>query len=94
MEQGTFYFELYLWCLLTVIQLKEHIYSTTPEASLYIGKRSLGHVSNYYLGEVANDEEVAAVQAAAEKLNIDVLNTRYVERVGACRQIYMLNAAP
>ena len=57
-------------------QLKEHIYSTTPESSLFIGKRSEGHVSNYYLGEVITDEEVAAVQKAAEKLGIDILNTR------------------
>ncbi|KAH7888205.1 peptidase family M49-domain-containing protein [Phlebopus sp. FC_14] len=56
--------------------LKEHIYSKTPEASLAIGKRSEGHISNYYLGEVITDEEVAAVQEAAEKINVDVLNTR------------------
>ncbi|TFK54893.1 dipeptidyl-peptidase III [Heliocybe sulcata] len=57
-------------------QLKEHIYSTAPEASLSIGKPILGHVSNYYLGEPITDEEVTAVQAAAEKLGLDVLNTR------------------
>ena len=57
-------------------QLKEHIYSATPESSLSIGKRSEGHVSNYYLGEVITDEEVAAVQQSAEKLGIDILNTR------------------
>lgn len=57
-------------------QLKGHIYSTSPESSLFIGKRSLGHVSNYYLGEVIDDGEVAFVQAAAEKLEVDVLNTR------------------
>ncbi|KIK16465.1 hypothetical protein PISMIDRAFT_30890 [Pisolithus microcarpus 441] len=56
--------------------LKDHIYSTTPEGSLFIGKRSEGHVSNYYLGEVITDEEVSAVQAAAEKIGVDVLNTR------------------
>ncbi|KAF9451030.1 aflatoxin-detoxifizyme [Macrolepiota fuliginosa MF-IS2] len=61
------------------LQLKEHIYSSSPEASLFIGKRSLGHVSNYYMGEVIDDEEVAAVQAGAEKLDIDVLNTRVVK---------------
>ena len=59
-------------------QLKEHIYSTTPEPNLYIGKRNAGHISNYYLGEVITDDEVAAVQSAAEKLGIDVLNTRCV----------------
>ena len=59
-------------------QLKEHIYSATPEPNLYIGKRNAGHISNYYLGEVITDDEVAAVQSAAEKLGIDVLNTRYV----------------
>ncbi|KAH0839490.1 peptidase family M49-domain-containing protein [Lanmaoa asiatica] len=57
-------------------QLKEHIYSAIPESSLFIGKRSEGHVSNYYLGEVITDEEVAAVQQAAEKLGIDIMNTR------------------
>ncbi|KAG9316989.1 peptidase family M49-domain-containing protein [Chiua virens] len=57
-------------------QLKEHIYATMPEKSMSIGKRSEGHVSNYYLGEVIADDEVAAVQEAAEKLGIDILNTR------------------
>jgi dipeptidyl-peptidase-3 len=80
MEQSTFCFELCFWPSLTIIQLRDHIYSTTPEASLYIGKRSLGHISNYYVGEVTSDEEVTAIQAAAEKLNIDIMNTRYVQR--------------
>ncbi|KAJ3796999.1 aflatoxin-detoxifizyme [Lentinula aff. detonsa] len=57
-------------------KLKEHIYATDPESSLFIGKRSEGHVSNYYLGEVISDEEVKDVQAAAENIGIDVLNTR------------------
>ena len=57
-------------------QLKDFIYSTTPESANFIGKRSLGHVSNYYPGEPITDEEVAAVQAAAEKLGVDILNTR------------------
>ncbi|KAG5642191.1 hypothetical protein DXG03_003429 [Asterophora parasitica] len=60
-------------------QLKEHIYVATPESSLFIGKRQLGHVSNYYLGQPITDEEVAAVQAAAEKIGVDVLNTRVVK---------------
>jgi dipeptidyl-peptidase-3 len=59
-----------------VDQLKDHIYSVSPEPSLFIGKRNLGHVSNYYLGAPIEDDEVAAVQAAAEKIGIDVLNTR------------------
>lgn len=58
-------------------QLKDSIYALEPESSLSIGKRSEGHVSNYYLGEPITDDEVAAVQAAAEKLGVDVLNTRY-----------------
>jgi len=33
-------------------------------------------VSNYYLGTPIEDDEVAAVQVAAEKIGIDVLNTR------------------
>ena len=33
-------------------------------------------MSNYYLGEIIQDDEVAAVQAAAEKLGIAVENTR------------------
>ncbi|KAJ7219267.1 aflatoxin-detoxifizyme [Mycena pura] len=56
--------------------LKEHIYSTSPEASLFIGKPADGHISNYYLGETILDHEVASIQAAAEKLGIDMLNTR------------------
>ncbi|PPQ71974.1 hypothetical protein CVT24_008191 [Panaeolus cyanescens] len=59
--------------------LKEHIYAISPESSLFIGKRNLGHISNYYLGEVINDDEVAAVQSAAEKIGIDVLNTRVLK---------------
>lgn len=58
------------------IQLKEHIYATEPAPSLFIGKRSEGHVSNYYLGEVIYDDEVADVQTAAEQLKLDILTTR------------------
>ncbi|KAI0306584.1 aflatoxin-detoxifizyme [Multifurca ochricompacta] len=57
-------------------ELKEHVYALEPEASLFIGKRSLGQVSNYYLGDSITDDEVVAVQAAAEKIGIDILNTR------------------
>ncbi|OJT09019.1 Dipeptidyl peptidase 3 [Trametes pubescens] len=57
-------------------ELKEHIYQLAPQPSTSIGKRSLGHISNYYLGEAPTDEEVAAIQAAAEKLDVSVLNTR------------------
>ena len=57
-------------------QLQEHIYSVAPDASLLIGKPNLGHISNYYTGEVITDEEVAAVQTAAEEHNVDVMNTR------------------
>ena len=64
--------------------MKEHIYAIEPEASLFVGKRNLGHVSNYYLGDVIADDEVAAVQAAAEKLGIDVLNTRSVPLAELC----------
>ncbi|EGO18571.1 hypothetical protein SERLADRAFT_353218 [Serpula lacrymans var. lacrymans S7.9] len=49
------------------------------KSSLSIGKRSEGHVSNYYLGQPITDEEVAAVQEAAEKIDVDVLNTRVVK---------------
>lgn len=38
----------------------------------------MGNISNYYLGEAIDDNEVASVQAAAEKIGIDVLNTRSV----------------
>jgi dipeptidyl-peptidase-3 len=57
--------------------LKDHIYALEPEASLFIGKRDVGQVSNYYLGDPITDDEVAAVQSAAEKIEIDILNTRY-----------------
>ncbi|KAI0699721.1 aflatoxin-detoxifizyme [Cytidiella melzeri] len=60
-------------------QLKDHIYATSPEASNSIGKRKDGAISNYYLGETITDEEVAAVQAAAEKAGVDVLNTRILK---------------
>lgn len=62
------------YCLL---QLRDHIYALEPEPSLFIGKRDLGHVNNYYLGDTITDDEVAAVQTAAEKTKIDILNTRY-----------------
>jgi dipeptidyl-peptidase-3 len=65
------------------LQLREHIYSVAPDASLSIGKRSLGHISNYYTGEIISDEEVAAVQEAAEKHDVNVLNTRYVTQCKA-----------
>ena len=35
-----------------------------------------GHISNYYLGETITDDEVAAVQKAAEKLELAIENTR------------------
>lgn len=57
-------------------ELKNHIYALSPENSLSIGKPRDGHISNYYLGQTITDEEVAAVQAAAEKIGVDVLNTR------------------
>lgn len=60
------------------MQLKQHIYALTPEESLAIGKPHIGNISNYYLGETITDEEVAAVQSAAEAINVDILNTRYM----------------
>jgi dipeptidyl-peptidase III len=57
-------------------QLKDHIYATSPDSSNFIGKRQDGAISNYYLGEIITDEEVAAVQTAAERAGVDVLNTR------------------
>ncbi|KAK0476103.1 aflatoxin-detoxifizyme [Armillaria novae-zelandiae] len=57
-------------------KLKQHIYALSPEATLFIGKRKDGHVSNYYLGEAVGDAEVDAIQSAAEKLGVDILNTR------------------
>jgi len=63
---------------LTSSQLKSHIYSLSPESSLSIGKPNQGHVCNYYLGQTINDDEVATVQAAAEKIGVDVLNTRWM----------------
>ncbi len=60
------------------MQLKDDIYALEPEASLFIGKRDQGQVSNYYLGEPITDDEVAAIQTAAEKIEIDIINTRYV----------------
>ena len=57
-------------------ELAEEIYATGPEPSLFIGKRALGHVSNYYLGKPPTDDDVNATQKAAEKIGVDVLNTR------------------
>ena len=58
-------------------KLKEDIYALEPEAGLFIGKPDQGQISNYYLGEPITDDEVAAIQIAAEKIEIDILNTRY-----------------
>ncbi|KAF8338075.1 aflatoxin-detoxifizyme, partial [Cantharellus anzutake] len=57
-------------------KLEKELYSLSPEASLLIGKPNSGHISNYYLGPTIEDDEVAAVQSAAEKLKIDIENTR------------------
>ncbi|KAG8746386.1 hypothetical protein FRC10_005097 [Ceratobasidium sp. 414] len=58
-------------------KLKTHIYSTEPEPSLLIGKRCDGHVSNYYPGsQVITDEEAAEIQKFAEKIGLDIENTR------------------
>ncbi|KAJ7721691.1 aflatoxin-detoxifizyme [Mycena olivaceomarginata] len=43
--------------------LKEHIYAVTPESALLVGKPNQG-------------QQVADIQTAAEKLGIDLLNTR------------------
>jgi dipeptidyl-peptidase-3 len=37
---------------------------------------SKGHISNYYLGQLTPKDEVDAIQTAAEKLGIDIINTR------------------
>ena len=58
------------------IQLKDYIYATEPDTILTIGKRSDGHVCNYYMGEPITDAEVTAIQATAEQEKIEALNTR------------------
>jgi dipeptidyl-peptidase III len=70
--------------------LKAHLYESSPEPILSIGKRSLGHVSNYYLGEPLTDEENAAVQAKAEELDIDILNTRSASSVHSSSCILLM----
>lgn len=58
-------------------QVKEEMYSLTPESKLTIGKRSEGHVSAYYPSELApSDIEVDEVQALADANGISTLNTR------------------
>ncbi|KAJ7685164.1 aflatoxin-detoxifizyme [Mycena polygramma] len=69
--------------------LKGHIYALTP---LLIGKPNQGHISNYYLGETISDEEVAEIQAAAEKLGIDVLNTRVKKENSATFSLLVASA--
>ncbi|KAF8502555.1 aflatoxin-detoxifizyme [Hysterangium stoloniferum] len=56
--------------------LEHNIYTVEPASELLIGKPANGQVSNYYLGQTITDEEVAAVQKAAEEIGVDVLNTR------------------
>ncbi|KAJ7278369.1 aflatoxin-detoxifizyme [Mycena rebaudengoi] len=60
-------------------RLSEHIYATTPEAAMFIGKPTEGHVSNLYFGETILDNEVAEIQTACENLGISILNTRVVK---------------
>lgn len=43
---------------------------------LLIHPYSKGHISNYYLGQLTTKDEVDAIQTAAEKLGIDIINTR------------------
>ncbi|KAG1889937.1 peptidase family M49-domain-containing protein, partial [Suillus subluteus] len=43
---------------------------------LSISKPRDRHISNYYLGQTIMVEEVAAIQAATEKIGVDMLNTR------------------
>jgi dipeptidyl-peptidase-3 len=50
--------------------------SRVPCPSTLIRSYSKGHISNYYLGQLTTKDEVDAIQAAAEKLGIDILNTR------------------
>ncbi|KAG9013863.1 hypothetical protein FRB93_000244 [Tulasnella sp. JGI-2019a] len=57
-------------------QLSDHIYSLEPEASLLVGKPSAGHLSNYYLGETIQDDEVEMIQKESERLGLAVENTR------------------
>ena len=56
---------------------RQHLCPGARGGSLFIGKRDQGQVSNYYLGEPITDDEVAAIQTAAEKIEIDIINTRY-----------------
>ncbi|KAF8514032.1 aflatoxin-detoxifizyme [Gautieria morchelliformis] len=57
-------------------ELRYHIYNLEPASELLIGKPIKGQMSHYYLGQTITDEEVAAVQTAAEKIGVDILNTR------------------
>jgi dipeptidyl-peptidase-3 len=64
-----------------------------PEASLFIGKRELGQVNNYYLGDAITDDEVAAVQTAAESIGVDILNTRYASVIPPHYGLYVNEVA-
>ncbi|CDR47048.1 RHTO0S13e05182g1_1 [Rhodotorula toruloides] len=58
-------------------ELKEEIYSLSPEASLSIGKPSAGHVSAYYPSSPApSDAQVDEVQALCDAAGISTANTR------------------
>ncbi|ELU45528.1 dipeptidyl peptidase III [Rhizoctonia solani AG-1 IA] len=61
-------------------KLKGHIYGVEPEASLLIGKRCDGHVSNYYPGtKVISNEEAEKIQKFAENISLDIENTRVLK---------------
>ncbi|BGP24644.1 hypothetical protein JCM10295v2_003562 [Rhodotorula toruloides] len=58
-------------------ELKEDIYSLSPETSLSIGKPSAGHVSAYYPSSPApSDAQVDEVQALCDAAGISTANTR------------------
>ena len=71
---------------LALIYLKEHIGSVFREP--FCWQNAARHASNYYLGDVMAEEEVAAVQAATESNNVDVLNIRLVLRFHACTLLF------
>lgn len=58
--------------------VQHDIFSTSPEAGNTIGKRVDGHISNYYLGEVASTDEIDLIQSLCDAAGVSTLNTRSV----------------
>jgi dipeptidyl-peptidase-3 len=69
----------------------EEIYATTPAARTLLGYLDAGHVTNYYSGDVTQDD-IKAVQKWVEGRGQDPLNTRLFKTKGGVLEVRMASA--